>query len=131
MKNKPKIENELRMEKEKLENVAKDLKTLKSKIEDNKTQLEKSKIHLQSEVDKKNELEDNLLKVEEVLGQMRKELKRIIRNSNQPTFIEPEGYREFRKEAYSKLISQLQQESNSITTKVIKKEKVSFTMIIS
>lgn len=127
MKSRPKIEEDLRKEKEDLELVLQNLRNLKQTVKENKAHLAKTKAQLDVEVNKKNELEENVLKVERILDLMRKELKKVIQRSNQITFVEPEEYREFKRDASKRILCLLQEESTKITKRFRKKHQNEFT----
>ncbi|CAI2378706.1 unnamed protein product [Moneuplotes crassus] len=124
---KPEIERKLEEEKAKLKEASRGLQDLKAKVEENSIQLNKNKIDLDNEIQKKDKLEENLLEVEAALDKMRKELKWIIKSQSGQTYIEPEGYREFKKDANLKILNQLQEESTSITRTVRRRQKVALT----
>lgn len=121
MNNRPKMEAEINNEKEELEEVNQKLKEIKKSVRANKAHLAKSKAQLEVEVNKKKQLEENVLKVEKILDLMRKELKKIIQNANQVTFVPPEEYTEFKKEASKKIMLLLDEKSKTITRNFKKK----------
>ena len=126
MKSKPKIEEELKRERVQLTEVSKSMNTLKHTIAENKGHLVKSKVQLEIQVNKKNELEQNVLKLEKILDLMRKEFKRIIQVSSQVTFVEPEEYKEFKKDSSQRILSLMQEKTTNITKTFKKKNQNEF-----
>ena len=122
LKEKPKLESQLESEKQELDNITQSLHVLEQKIQKNKADIENNKAKLQSELKQKQYLESQVIELEKILDLMRNELyNSVIQGSNHVTYVEPEKFKNFKKEKRKELVTMLNEKTTVITRKLTRK----------
>ena len=122
LKEKPKLESQLESEKQELDNITQSLHVLEQKIQKNKADIDNNKAKLQSELKQKQYLESQVIELEKILDLMRNELyNSVIQGSNHVTYVEPEKFKNFKKEKRKELVTMLNEKTTVITRKLTRK----------